>query len=176
MSTGAQTSPAAAAVAVASSPAEKAAASPPPASLPSGVDILAAAALSHSSDGEADGVQTLKKAAMASKLKKNAGAAQTAKPKRSKSSPASSTSSSNSSTELKSPSPPADFNQKDVLSGRGGATNLHPGNRFYRELILEHRSVYDMASKGRKPGKCINNNILILLLNCAGPNCKFMPF
>jgi hypothetical protein len=43
------------------------------------------------------------------------------------------------------------FTDKDVLSGRGGGTNLHPGNRFYRELILSHRSAYDDASKTMKP-------------------------
>lgn len=43
------------------------------------------------------------------------------------------------------------FTDQDVLSGRGGGTNLHPGNRFYRDLILSHRQSYDMASKAKKP-------------------------
>jgi hypothetical protein len=70
------------------------------------------------------------------------------------------------------------YNDKDVLSGRGGGTNLHAvsysclrclsftrgtnlvfyfhlpryqGNRFYRELILSHRTTYDEASKSKKP-------------------------
>ena len=38
-----------------------------------------------------------------------------------------------------------------VLSGRGGGTNLHPGNRFYRELIFTMRKEYDNASKSKKP-------------------------
>lgn len=45
----------------------------------------------------------------------------------------------------------AHFNAKDVLFGRGGGTNLHPGNRFYRELIMSSRSTYDNASKAIKP-------------------------
>lgn len=43
------------------------------------------------------------------------------------------------------------YTDKDVLSGRGGGTNLHPGNRFYRDLILSHRASYDEASKTMKP-------------------------
>ena len=56
------------------------------------------------------------------------------------------------------------FTSKDVLSGRGGATNLHPGNRYYRDLILKHRQVYDLASKGRKPGTYIPPTLSFLLL------------
>jgi uncharacterized Fe-S center protein len=37
------------------------------------------------------------------------------------------------------------------MQGRGGGTNLHPGNRFYRDLILSHRASYDEASKTMKP-------------------------
>ena len=43
------------------------------------------------------------------------------------------------------------FSDHDVLSGRGGGTNLHPGNRFYRDLILMNREKYDIASKAKKP-------------------------
>jgi hypothetical protein len=45
----------------------------------------------------------------------------------------------------------SDYNEKDVLSGRGGGTNLHPGNRYYRDLIFNHRKTYDVASKANKP-------------------------
>ena len=31
------------------------------------------------------------------------------------------------------------FNDMDVLSGRGGGTNVHPGNRNFRDLINLHR-------------------------------------
>lgn len=39
----------------------------------------------------------------------------------------------------------------DVLSGRGGGTNLHPGNRYFRQLIVSHSSSYDKATKSKKP-------------------------
>lgn len=40
---------------------------------------------------------------------------------------------------------------QDVLSGRGGATNIHPGNRYFRALINEHRLTYLKAKKNDKP-------------------------
>jgi len=39
----------------------------------------------------------------------------------------------------------------DVLSGRGGGTNSHPGNRFFRNLINIHRGKYLRAKKNDKP-------------------------
>jgi hypothetical protein len=44
------------------------------------------------------------------------------------------------------------YSDADVLSGKGGRTNAHPGNRHYRDLILSHRQTYDIASKPKKPG------------------------
>jgi len=43
------------------------------------------------------------------------------------------------------------FNDSDVLSGRGGGTNVHPGNRHFRELINLHRRAYLKARKNDKP-------------------------
>ena len=43
------------------------------------------------------------------------------------------------------------YTNNDVLSGRGGRTNLHPGNRYYRELILSNCSAYVKATKMMKP-------------------------
>ena len=43
------------------------------------------------------------------------------------------------------------YESLDVLCGRGGGTNLHEGNRFYRDLILSHRTAYDDATKAMKP-------------------------
>jgi hypothetical protein len=45
----------------------------------------------------------------------------------------------------------SNYGPPDVLSGRGGGTNLHEGNRYYRDLILSHRSAYDDATKAMKP-------------------------
>lgn len=43
------------------------------------------------------------------------------------------------------------FNDADVLSGRGGGTNVHPGNRQFRDLINLHRRSYLKARKNDKP-------------------------
>ena len=43
------------------------------------------------------------------------------------------------------------FRDQDVLSGRGGGTNAHPGNRHFRDLINEHRRSYLKARKNDKP-------------------------
>lgn len=43
------------------------------------------------------------------------------------------------------------FRDNDVLSGRGGGTNVHPGNRNFRDLINLHRRSYLKARKNDKP-------------------------
>jgi len=43
------------------------------------------------------------------------------------------------------------FEENDVLSGRGGGTNVHPGNRNFRDLINLHRRSYLKARKNDKP-------------------------
>jgi hypothetical protein len=43
------------------------------------------------------------------------------------------------------------FHDNDVLSGRGGGTNVHPGNRNFRDLINLHRRAYLKARKNDKP-------------------------
>ena len=43
------------------------------------------------------------------------------------------------------------FNDADVLSGRGGGTNVHPGNREFRDAINLHRRAYLKARKNDKP-------------------------
>lgn len=39
---------------------------------------------------------------------------------------------------------------KDILSGRGAGVNLHPGNVFFRKLVLEHKQKYIKADPGEK--------------------------
>lgn len=39
----------------------------------------------------------------------------------------------------------------DVLFGRGGGTNNHPGNKRYRQLVEERKSRYLSASRNEKP-------------------------
>jgi hypothetical protein len=43
------------------------------------------------------------------------------------------------------------FKDNDVLSGRGGGTNVHLGNRNFRDLINLHRRAYLKARKNDKP-------------------------
>jgi hypothetical protein len=43
------------------------------------------------------------------------------------------------------------YRDNDVLSGRGGGTNVHPGNRDFRDLINMHRKTYLQAKKNDKP-------------------------
>lgn len=38
----------------------------------------------------------------------------------------------------------------DVLSGRGGATNNHPGNKLFRSIVSEHMPEYLVAKKKEK--------------------------
>jgi len=45
----------------------------------------------------------------------------------------------------------SEFNEADVLSGRGGGTNVHPGNRDFRDLINKYRTIYLKAKKNDKP-------------------------
>lgn len=42
------------------------------------------------------------------------------------------------------------FEDNDVLSGRGGGTNCHPGNRNFRDLINLHRRAYLKARNNDK--------------------------
>ena len=44
-----------------------------------------------------------------------------------------------------------DIQPKDVLSGRGGATNAHSGNKEFRRLVHRHRREYVDAKKKDKP-------------------------
>eukprot|EP00571_Detonula_confervacea_P017658 CAMPEP_0172312572 /NCGR_PEP_ID=MMETSP1058-20130122/17977_1 /TAXON_ID=83371 /ORGANISM="Detonula confervacea, Strain CCMP 353" /LENGTH=426 /DNA_ID=CAMNT_0013026073 /DNA_START=130 /DNA_END=1410 /DNA_ORIENTATION=- len=43
------------------------------------------------------------------------------------------------------------YSRNDVLCGRGGGTNVHPGNRSFRDLINANRRAYLKARKNDKP-------------------------
>jgi hypothetical protein len=43
------------------------------------------------------------------------------------------------------------YSRNDVLCGRGGGTNVHPGNRRFRDLINGNRLAYLKARKNDKP-------------------------
>ena len=40
--------------------------------------------------------------------------------------------------------------ENDVLCGRGGATNNHPGNKKFRAIVADHMSEYLAAKKKDK--------------------------
>ena len=46
--------------------------------------------------------------------------------------------------------PDSNINDKDVLSGRGGGTNNHPGNKEFRSLVDQYRSEYVLSKKWAK--------------------------
>ena len=47
-------------------------------------------------------------------------------------------------------------NEKDVLFGRGGATNNHMGNRKFRSLISKHQEEYLLVKKTDKKSIAIS--------------------
>jgi hypothetical protein len=55
----------------------------------------------------------------------------------------------------------ASIAENDVLSGRGGATNNHPGNRSFRSIVTDHMPEYLAARKKEKAviARCIVNQI-----------------
>jgi hypothetical protein len=55
---------------------------------------------------------------------------------------------------------------EDVLSGRGGATNSHSGNREFRRLVKEHQTEYLQAKKRDKPA--VASMIVDLIRNKGG--------
>jgi hypothetical protein len=57
------------------------------------------------------------------------------------------------------------FAENDVLSGRGGGTNVHPGNRNFRDLINMHRRDYLKAKKNDKPDI---SRAIVRAVRCAG--------
>uniref|UniRef100_A0A7R9ZGE1 DUF6824 domain-containing protein n=1 Tax=Pseudictyota dubia TaxID=2749911 RepID=A0A7R9ZGE1_9STRA len=60
--------------------------------------------------------------------------------------------SSSSSSGLGSPPPSFQLTNNDVLCGRGGLTNHHPGNVFFRRLVRSRQEDYLRASKRDKAG------------------------
>ena len=58
------------------------------------------------------------------------------------------------------------FTDNDVLSGRGGGTNVHPGNRIFRDAINMHRRAYLKARKNDKPA--ISRAIVRSIRDSAG--------
>ena len=60
----------------------------------------------------------------------------------------------------------SEFYEADVLSGRGGGTNVHSGNRDFRDLINKYRTIYLKAKKNDKPA--ISRGIVKLVRSRGG--------
>ena len=60
---------------------------------------------------------------------------------------------------------------EDVLFGRGGRTNLWPGNRRLRQIVNEYRSIYRQAKKVDKPKV---SKLIVAALRAATPPSRFL--
>jgi hypothetical protein len=62
----------------------------------------------------------------------------------------------------------------DVLLGRGGLSNNHPGNKMFRSIVHRHKGDYIVASKAVKPR--IARRIVHALRNTTtlNPPCRFL--
>lgn len=65
------------------------------------------------------------------------------------------------------------INDYDVLLGRGGATNNHPGNKHFRDQVSEHRKEYLTARKKEKIG--IARRIVAIIQSNGGRFLKRTP-
>jgi hypothetical protein len=63
------------------------------------------------------------------------------------------------------------FTPQDVLFGRGGLTNTHPGNRRFRDIILLHRPDYVRAIKIEKPNVARR---IVRAIRCGSPPGRFL--
>jgi len=60
---------------------------------------------------------------------------------------------------------------EDVLFGRGGKTNHHPGNKRLREIVSSYRSIYRQAKKVDKPKVA---KLIVGALRAASPPSRFL--
>lgn len=67
-------------------------------------------------------------------------------------------------------STPTNTNQ-DVLFGRGGRTNHHPGNKRLRDIVNKYRDVYHSATKTDKP---LVSRLIVTALRNADPPSRFL--
>ena len=60
---------------------------------------------------------------------------------------------------------------EDVLFGRGGKTNHHPGNKRLREIVTSYKSIYRQAKKVDKPKVA---KLIVGALRAASPPSRFL--
>lgn len=65
----------------------------------------------------------------------------------------------------------AEVGQNDVLCGRGGLTNHHPGNIFFRKLVRQLQTDYLRASKRDKAGIARK---IVEIIRCQNPPGRFL--
>lgn len=61
--------------------------------------------------------------------------------------------------------------EEDVIFGRGGRTNHHPGNKRLREIVNKYRDVYNQARKIDKPKV---SRLIVSALRNANPPSRFL--
>ena len=74
-------------------------------------------------------------------------------------------SSSSSSGPAQASSSPTD---SDVLCGRGGAVNVHPGNAKYRQLVAERKRAY-LAARYKREKRLLSESIVEEIRNQSPP-------
>lgn len=60
---------------------------------------------------------------------------------------------------------------EDIIFGRGGRTNHHPGNKRLREIVLKYRQTYNKAKKVDKPKV---SKLIVNALRDATPPSRFL--
>jgi len=64
-----------------------------------------------------------------------------------------------------------DVNDNDVLCGRGGATNIHLGNRRFRSIVKEYQNKYLSAKKKDKP---VVATLVVEMIRKKNPPGRFL--
>mmetsp|Transcript_22445 Transcript_22445/g.26003 ORF Transcript_22445/g.26003 Transcript_22445/m.26003 type:complete len:558 (+) Transcript_22445:161-1834(+) len=64
-------------------------------------------------------------------------------------------------------------NRNDVLSGRGGRINAHPGNVQFRDLVKQYRGVY-LSNDTKKLDKVKIATKIVNIIRCLEPSGRFL--
>ena len=64
------------------------------------------------------------------------------------------------STKTTHPTPILSYTERDILSGRGGRTNKHTGNRVFRRLVQQNKKLYRELKSKRKQNLLIESILL----------------
>ena len=64
--------------------------------------------------------------------------------------------------------PENDITEKDVLFGRGGKSNHHPGNKWYRQIIAQTRPIYSSDTRSKVEKTDISNAVVNYIQSHGG--------